>query len=356
MTRHRILFTVVLIFIIALIGFQVIKPRLVETAFHKRIESSFAAPAPLADGLHIYVCGAGSPLPDPRRSGPCLGVIAGEQAFIFDVGSGGNRRLSPMGFPLGKTQKIFLTHLHSDHIDGLGEMLMQVWINGNRSQPLPLIGPVGTKQVVDGFNSAYAPDQGYRVAHHGADIVQPSGFGGEAREVTMADKSVVVHDEDGVKITAFSVTHEPISPAFGYRIDYKGRSVSISGDTSFDPNVAAMSKGVDVLFHEALNMEMVRAMRDGAAKAGRARISKIFDDITDYHTSPVDAAKTAATANAKALVLYHIVPMLPNDALIPMFMRGTEDEFDGKITVSEDGLIVRILADNGTITYENGLD
>ena len=355
MSKNKSIIIALAIAAAAFISFQTIKPKLVEKAFQKRIETSFAVPAALEDGIHVYVCGAGSPLPDPQRSGPCLGVVAGQQAFIFDAGAGGTRRLGPMGFPIGKTQKIFLTHLHSDHIDGLGEMLMQIWVNGNRTQPLPVAGPVGTQQVVDGFNSAYALDQGYRVAHHGADIVQPSGAGGAAEQIAMTGDSQLVYDVSGVKITASRVTHEPISPAYGYRIDYKGRSVFISGDTSYDPNVAAASQGVDVLFHEALNMEMVGAMSGGAAKAGRVRLSKIFDDITNYHTSPVNAAKTAQAAGAKALVLYHIVPMLPSDALIPMFVKGADDEFDGKITVSKDGLIVRVSVDNGAISYENGL-
>jgi len=96
-------------------------------------------------------------------------------------------------------------------------------------------------------------------------------------------------------------------------------------------------------------------MQDGAEANGAKRLAKILSDIPDYHTSPVDAAKTAKAAQAKALVLYHIVPMLPNDALVPMFVKGASDEFDGKITVSEDGTIIRLPVRNDVIIYENGL-
>ena len=160
---------------------------------------------------------------------------------------------------------------------------------------------------------------------------------------------------ENYKIELITVSHAPVHPAFGYRIDYKDRSVAISGDTAYDPNIATASKDVDVLFHEALNMEMVKTMQAAAKANGVKGLEKILFDIQDYHTSPVDAAKIAKQANANDLVLYHIVPMLPSDALIPMFVRGASDEFDGKITVSEDGTIVRLPVDSEAIIYEHGL-
>ncbi len=338
-------------------GLKWLRPIAIEKAFKARVTHlmSNADSTPLEDGLHIYICGAGSPLADPKRGGPCLAIRAGERAFIFDAGTGGSRNLAQMRFPLGQVETIFLTHLHSDHMDGLGEMLMQVWVNGDRSAPLPVMGPIGTAQVVDGFNQAYELDQGYRVAHHGADIINPAGAGGIAKEISLDTLQTRIVDEDDLKITAYKVTHEPISPAFGYRIDYKDRSISISGDTSFDPNIAKVSQDVDVLLHEALNVEMVQIMRDSASEVGQSRLAKIFDDITNYHATPVEAARTAKSAKAKALVLTHIVPMLPTDALIPMFLKGTEEVYEGPITVSEDGMIIRLPTRSETIIYENKL-
>jgi len=102
-------------------------------------------------------------------------------------------------------------------------------------------------------------------------------------------------------------------------------------------------------------MEMVKTMQAAAKTNGAKGLEKILFDIQDYHTSPVDAAKTAKQAGANDLVLYHIVPMLPSDALIPMFIKGMDAEYDGKITVSEDGTIVRLPVDSDAIIYENGL-
>lgn len=336
---------------------QTLMPKLAERGFEAAVISQLgnAATANLDDGLHVYMCGAGSPLYDPKRSGPCIGVLAGQKTFIFDAGTNGSQNLMPMGFPTAKVESIFLTHLHSDHIDGLGQMLLGAWVNSPRTEPTQVVGPVGTAQIVDGFNMAYQIDSTYRTAHHGAKIANPDSFGAAAREVDLGSGSQVVYNQDGVTITAFKVSHEPVSPAFGYRVDYKGRSVAISGDTAYDANIAVAAKGVDVLFHEALNMEMVQTMEAAAKANGADGLGKIMFDIQDYHTSPVDAAKTAQQAGATDLVLYHIVPMLPTDALIPMFVKGADKEFDGKITVSEDGTIVRLPAESDAIIYENGL-
>ena len=350
-----------LIFALALlailfIGRQVLVPKMAERGFEKLISERIGADpmANLQDGLHVYICGAGSPMTDPKRSGPCIAVLAGKQAFIFDAGTNGSKNLAPIGFPIDRTDGIFLTHLHSDHIDGLGQMLLGSWVNSSRSEPTPVYGPAGTVQVVDGFNMAYQIDSTYRTAHHGVDVANPASFGATAQEFELSSGSQTVYESGDVKITAYKVSHEPVSNAVGYRVDYKDRSISISGDTAFDPYIAEASKDVDVLFHEALNMEMVQTMEAAAKANGAKGIEKIMFDIQDYHASPVDAAKTAKMANAKALVLYHIVPMLPSDLLVPVFTKGMDAEFDGKITVSQDGTALHLPAGTDTIIYEEG--
>ena len=353
----KIIVFILIAFALLFAARQILMPKLVERGFNRLVSENVGVDrsAALEDGLHVYICGAGSPLPDPKRSGPCIGILAGQNAFVFDAGTGGARNLGPMGFPIGRIDTIFLTHLHSDHLDGLGEMLLGSWINGGRSTPTLVSGPAGTSKVVEGLNMAYQRDSEYRTAHHGVEIANPAGYGGAGQDIELEGDSRLIYDKNDVKITVFKVSHEPVFPAFGYRVDYKGRSISISGDTAYDPKIAAASQGVDVLFHEALNMEMVKTMQNGALANGNSRMGKIFGDILDYHTSPVDAAKIAKVAGAKDLVLYHIVPMLPNDALIPMFLKGTDVEFDGKITVSEDGTILRLPTGQDAIIYEQGL-
>ena len=350
----RLLFAGLGLLLVLFIGRLVLTPKIAERGFARQVASNIGVDrtADLPDGLHAYVCGAGSPLPDPKRSGPCLAVLAGDTALVFDAGAGSSGNLGPMGFPAARIDTIFLTHLHSDHFDGLGQMLLGSWIASDRTAPTPVAGPRGTAEVVDGFNRAYRIDSSFRTAHHGADIANPVTFGASARELELEGDAAVVFERDGVTVTAFDVTHDPVAPAFGYRVDYKGRSISISGDTAYDPRVAAASQGVDVLFHEALNMEMVETMERAAKSNGADKIATIMFDIRDYHTSPVDAARIAEQAGAEHLVLTHIVPMLPSDALIPVFVRGADDAFGGPITVAEDGLIVRLPANSDAVVYE----
>lgn len=291
-----------------------------------------------SDGLHIVLCGAGSPMPDTERAGPCVAVIAGDQVLIVDAGSGSARNLAPAGVATGKVQAVLLTHYHSDHIDGLGELLLQTWVNGARTTPTPVLGPPGVEQVVEGFNRAYTVDVGYRVAHHGASLVSPNGAGGVAQPFALPQpgEGLVIYEKAGLKVTAFAVDHAPISPAVGYRFDYQGRSALISGDTVASPNLAQFAKGIDLLVHEALSPELVAALTVGAKEAGASDIEQITKDILDYHITPVQAAELAQAAGARHLLFYHLVPALPIRRLEPIFLRGVADAYDGGVTIGRD--------------------
>ncbi|MFN7165198.1 MAG: MBL fold metallo-hydrolase, partial [Hyphomonas sp.] len=158
-----------------------------------------------------------------------------------------------------------------------------------------------------------------------------------------------VYEEGGLIITAFKVSHAPVEPAYGYRADYKGRSVSISGDSIYDANLVAASSGADLLFHDALNPGMVIRMREAMAEAGRDDLAKVLNDILDYHATPADAARAAQDAGAARLVLYHTVPPLPSRALNALFIKDTQSLFDGPIEVAEDGLIYSLPAGSQAI-------
>lgn len=335
-------------------GMAVFRVQVSEYLFERAVKQNIGrnTAASLGDGLHIYVCGAGSPFPDPQRGGPCLAVAAGDQHIIIDAGSGGSRSLARMGYPMGEIDAVYLTHLHSDHIDGLGELLMQAWINGGRDVPMPVHGPAGVDEVVGGFNAAYRIDSTYRTGHHGADIANPQGHGGAPVPITMPagpGGQLIVYDEGGLTITAFKVSHAPVEPAYGYRLDYMGRSVSISGDTVYDANLVAASADADLLFHDALNPEMVLRMREAISEAGRDDLAKVLNDILDYHATPADAARAAQDASVGHLVLYHTVPPLPSRALNTLFMRDTKALFDGPIEVAQDGLVYSLPAGSRAI-------
>ncbi|WP_285711818.1 MBL fold metallo-hydrolase [Erythrobacter oryzae] len=313
--------------------------------------------AALPDGLHAYVCGTGSPMADTERAGACIAVIAGDTRMIFDVGSGSMRVLGRMGFPVGKTERLFLTHLHSDHFDGLGELMVQSWVQGARATPLPVSGPPGTIAVAEGFNAAYALDATYRTAHHGAAIANPAGAGLAPEEIVIPPgaESVVVLKQGDLTVTAIRVSHEPVKDAYGYRVDYKGRSIAISGDTAYDPRFARAAKGVDVLFHEALDRELVGKMRAAAQRNGSAAIAKVMADIPGYHASPIEAAKVAQMAGARMLVFYHTIPPMPFAMVERLFLDGTDAAYDGPIRISRDGDRISLPAGGTATEYENVL-
>lgn len=281
------------------------------------------------DALRVAVCGSGSPLPNPNAAQACYAVIAGGRIFLFDAGAKSFEVITSWRIPLRKIGAVFLTHFHSDHIADIPAVMLGSWVDG-RPAPLQIYGGPGVERVVNGFNEAYALDDSYRSAHHGLGFLKPELGVLEARVIAGADggpllgtQSTVAYDQDGVKITAFAVDHKPIVPAYGYRIDYKGRSIVISGDTYKTASIALMSQGADLLIHEAMDKEIVGMMRDTALRAGRERIAKIFNDIPDYHATPLDAAQSAQEAGVKLLVLSHLVPPLPHWLGEIVFLRDT---------------------------------
>jgi ribonuclease Z len=310
----------------------------------------------LPDGLHVGLCGSGSPLPDATRAGPCVVVIAGKRVYVVDAGDGSARKMALMGLSPGTIDAIFITHFHSDHIGGLGELMLQRWANAAHTEPVAVIGPQGVDAVVQGFRDAYAADTGYRVAHHGVAIMPPSGAGGVARPFTIAagaDAGQVVLQQDGLTVTAFPVIHTPVFPAVGYRFDYGGRSVVISGDTAPSPAVAETARGADVLLHDGLQTAVVSLLGAAAVRHNRKSAARIMADIPSYHATPEDAARTAQEAGVRRLVFYHMIPPIPVAYLNAVFLGDAPKFFKGPITVAKDGLFLSLPAGTTNVTTQH---
>ena len=309
----------------------------------------------LPDGLHVALIGSGAPLPDPRRASPCTAVIAGKKLYIIDTGPSSMRKLELMRFKPEDIQAVLLTHFHSDHIGDLGELMLKRWSGGAMKTPLDVFGPTGVETVVSGFNTAYSLDSRYRVRHHGPETVPPGGAGGVARPFQFppgTDEWVIIDadgDAGGLIITAFIVDHDPVDPAVGYRFDYKGRSVVISGDTVAVPSLLKQARGADLLVMDALQPTMVRVLKDVAQKNNRPHIANIFKDILRYHASPEDAAAMARDAGAGHLLLTHILPPLPVSSLKPAFLGDAGKLFSGPITIGEDGMLFSLPAGSNDI-------
>jgi len=255
-----------------------------------------------------------------------------------------------MGYQAGTIQGVFLTHFHSDHIDGLGEMGTIRWAGGDNTAPLPVYGPDGVEQVVDGFNTAYNQDFVYRHEHHGDTVAPLSGAGLKAMpfdKPAMGDLTTVL-ERDGLKVEALAVDHSPVEPAVGYRFSYKGRSLLITGDTVKLANIEQFANGVDLLVHEALAPNLVNMMNAAAKKTGNQILAKITHDILDYHASPVEAAETARDAGVGHLLYYHIVPPLIIPGQDVLYLDGADDIFPD-YTIGQDGVSFTLPANSEDI-------
>ena len=314
--------------------------------------------AALPDGLHVGLCGSGSPMPDPTRAGPCTVVIAGQREFVVDSGTGSTKVLSLMKLPPARVSGVFITHFHSDHIADLGELMLQRWASGAATSPVPVYGPTGVEALVAGYMQAYALDSGYRVKHHGPKVVPPGGFGGTPHSFPMTKTApdVTLIDEPDLKVIAFPVDHGPVDPAVGYKFIYKGRTVVVSGDTMPSSRLEADSKGVDVLVHEGLSPNLVAIQRKAALRYGRANLAAILHDILSYHTTPEQAAGIAERARVKMLLFTHVIPPLPLRALEGPFLGRSREIFHGQLRVGRDGDFISLPAGGTEIRYTNRLN
>lgn len=308
----------------------------------------------LGDGLHIVLCGAGGPMPSAIRSGPCVAVVAAGKLFLVDTGSNGIRNLGRMGYAPALISGVFLTHFHSDHIDGLGEVATLRWANGGHDAPLNIYGPEGVADIVAGFNQAYSQDMVYRNDHHG-NIATPlagAGMVAVSTPIPADGELLTVYEQDGLKVEMLAVDHFPISPAVAYRFSYGGRTALISGDTSKSANIEQFAQGIDLLVHEALSHSLLKAMNQGATNAGQANMAKIFADVLSYHASPIEAAETARDANVGHLLYYHVVPPLDMPGAEAAWLEGVDNYFRD-FTLGRDGTAVSLPANSTDIEIDN---
>jgi len=292
----------------------------------------------LMDGkLHVFLLGSGGPMNNDVRVASSVAVIAGGEFILIDIGPGSYRNVDVLRLPAGNLSAVFLTHFHSDHIGDLGEANMLSWVNG-RDKPLEVFGPEGVEKVVKGFEKAYELDTGYRIAHHGKEILkQENGkMIAETVQIQNASERKLCFNKNGLKIYAFEVEHPPIKPAYGYRVEYKGNIVVITGDTIKTDNLVKNCQNADLLLSEAISFKMLNNVVAGAKKLKLDRYAKILTDIQNYHMNPKTAAELAKEANVKKLVFVHITPPLPSEKAEKLYLMGVSDIFDGEVLMGKD--------------------
>lgn len=287
------------------------------------------------DGIILYTVGTASPIPGERvQTGTA--VIVNGHFFMFDVGDGVVQKAENMGLPLDKLDGVFITHWHSDHFIDLPSLISRSWLLG-RNQDLHLYGPDGLDTINHAINQFLKIENKHRVDHHGEALMDVSKAQAIAHEFkNIQGGKEIVYQQDGIKITAFDVNHEPIEPAVGYAIEYQGKKVVISGDTKKNDLVLEMAKGADLLLHEVLLISLLEKMSAEVHERGNARNATILTDIQDYHTSPQEVAEIAKEAGVKKLVLHHFAPA-PDFRIVKNLYKKELSGFKGDIHFANDG-------------------
>jgi len=342
---------VLLLSLSAMLGCEAMMGRIVDGAVDRQANSTRVELLE-DDALHVFLCGTGSPLADADSAAACTMVIAGGKVYVIDVGPGSQEVAQLAGMPTRALGGVFLTHFHSDHIGELGEWATQSWIAG-RTGPFIVYGPPGVDRVVGGFKEAYRQDDEYRIAHHDIENLPRTATEWVPHTVPYeTGPGTKVLDEGGLVVTAFAVDHKPVEPAVGYRFDYKGRSVVISGDTDKSSNLESIAKGADLLIHEVLVKRLIAQVSDALGEAGEPRLQRLSSDILDYHTSPSEAAESANAAGVDTLVFTHLVPPVPGPLREWLFMRDVEAG-DVDVMLGEDGMMFRLPVGSDSIEIDS---
>jgi ribonuclease Z len=294
----------------------------IRVALSLAMTAALAIPS-LAQDFKITLLGTGNPRPVMSRFGPSILVEAGKEKLLFDCGRGATQRLYQLKIPFTAITGLFLTHLHSDHTVGIPDLWLTGWVMG-RDTPLPVWGPKGTKAMMKHLQEAYAFDIHIR---RDVDTKLP---GGGAMVIAKDIQEGVVYNKNGVKITAFLVDHGEIKPAFGYRIDYAGHSVTLSGDTRPSENLIRFAQGTDVLIHEVIDVAAYGDMAKGDTSDQEKK-------IIEHHTTAEQAGTVFSKVKPRLAVYSHIVP--PD---VPDVVPHTRKTYDGPLEVGEDLMSIEI--------------
>ena len=267
--------------------------------------------------MEVVLTGTGSPLPDPNRAGPSTLVSAGDTRVLVDAGRGVVMRLAGAGTVPGALSGVLITHLHSDHVCALNDVITTHWVMTQGRVPLAIFGPTGVRQFVDRQLHALEPDIGYRLAHHDKLTRPPMA---EVTELEAGDPFTV----GDVSVTTAATEHAPVRPTIGFRLEHGGLSAALVGDTLPCDGVDELARGTDLYVQTVIRRDLVPLIPN-----------EMIQDILAYHSGVVEAAETAERVGARRLALTHMVPP-PTPEQYPDWIARAAEHYSGEIILGDD--------------------
>ena len=271
--------------------------------------------------MRVTMLGTGSPIPDPHRAGPATLVTAGGLHLLFDCGRGVVMRLAGAGSGPAALAAVFLTHLHSDHTTDLNDIVTTRWAMSMAPSPLTVVGPPGTDDLVARTHDLLRTDVGYRLAHHDDLTWEPECA---VHEVADGPVGLEALTAAGVEVVVAPTDHRPVAPTVGYRVTHDGRTVVVAGDTVPCEGLDRLVAGAHTYVQTVIRDDIIRNIPVPR-----------FVDVCDYHSSVVDAARTAQRAGVERLVLTHMVPAPAPDA-VGEWIDLAAAHFDGEVLAPSD--------------------
>jgi len=282
--------------------------------------------------IKVTLLGTGTPQPIMDRFGASTLVQAGSKTLLFDAGRGCLQRLRQIKVSYDTIDALFLTHLHSDHIVGIPDLWLTGWLTSRRAVPLMVFGPVGTDNMIEYLQKAFVYD---------IKIIIEDDKAPEEGSILLATEiqQGVVYEKNGVKVIAFLVDHYPVVPAFGYRIEYDGHSVVLSGDTRYSENLIKYARGTDLLIHEVVIAPDTLSKSDPKY------------NILAHHTTPEQAGKIFNEVKPKLAAYSHIGKMYGHNE--QELLKRTKVNYSGPIIIGEDLMSFSIGDSVSISTWQN---